>query len=769
MVTAALAAALLAVTPTSPLPYSERDLAPVLGEDGARRARADVAAGRHARLAARLAEDARPEVRFLRAVALDASGRPSEALAALEGLDAALPDLADRVAFLRGRALEALGRDEAVAAYAAVPDASVRAAAARLARARLLGAAGLRDSALEALAPLLAAPPTAPGTPDPGAAALLLAGRLQASGAEADPAGARRAFLECWAGHPLAPEARRCLRALRALPGKHRAGSPPEQVARRAEGLLDGNHTAPAAAQLRALLPRLPTADAEQPVACRARLALGRAYRRQRRNAAAIALLRPVAERCADPGIRAGALHLLAEASAARGARGEAIATYRRLARSHPASPLAHQALFSAADLLARDGRAGEAAEAFGAVAHGPPGTLRDEARFRLAWLAKRSGDADAAIAHLLAIEADARGRDPYEEARAAYWRARLLAAAGHAGREAARAIWADLAARFPAGYYGVVARARLGERDGPDGLPPHAPAATPAPETHDPGDLEQDRHFRAGIALLRIGLHRAAAEELNAIDPARLGDHGARPALLVADLLHRAGDARAASLLLRTVAPGALRRTPDARNLRAWRVAYPPAFREHVARWAPRARVPVDLFHALIREESALDPRAVSPAGAVGLSQLMLPTARQVARALRMRPPTRADLTVPAVSIRIGTRYLGDLVRRFGSIPIALASYNAGPGAVSGWLEERGHLDVDEFVEEIPYDETRGYVKRVIRSFATYRILYGDGADDPLDLLGPSRERPPPAVSARQRPGAPRRGSAARGAPAVR
>jgi soluble lytic murein transglycosylase len=316
--------------------------------------------------------------------------------------------------------------------------------------------------------------------------------------------------------------------------------------------------------------------------------------------------------------------------------------------------------------------------------------------------------------------------------------------------REAARAIWADLAARFPASYYGVVARARLDEAEPGEALPARAPVAPPAPVTHDAGDLDQDPHFRAGVALLRIGLDRAAAEELNAIDIARLRDHDARPALLVADLLHRAGDARSASLLLRTIARGALRRGPDDPNLRAWRVAYPPVFREHVARWAPRANVPVDLFHALIREESALDARAVSPAGAVGLSQLMLPTAREVARALRMRPPRRDDLEVPAVSIRIGARYLGHLLGRFGgSIPLALASYNAGPGAVARWLAERGDLDVDEFVEEIPYEETRGYVKRVLRSFAAYRILYGAEPHAPVELRVSRRSAREPGLRA--------------------
>jgi soluble lytic murein transglycosylase len=231
------------------------------------------------------------------------------------------------------------------------------------------------------------------------------------------------------------------------------------------------------------------------------------------------------------------------------------------------------------------------------------------------------------------------------------------------------------------------------------------------------------------------MGLRRQAADELGAIDPARLG-RDSEAVLLVADLLDRAGDHRAAHRLLRTAGRDWLRRPPEGQNLRVWRIAYPPAYRDEVARWAGAASVPPDLLQALMREESALDPRAVSPAGAVGLTQLMLPTARTVARRLHLARPSRADLMKPPVNIRLGARYLADLLRRYdGSAALALAAYNAGMGAVARWLEERGDLDLDVFVEEIPYDETRGYVKRVLRSYAAYGVLGGRPAEEGLGL----------------------------------
>lgn len=732
----AVASLALAARLAHPAAFTEADLAPAL--DGpAREAGALFEERRFAEAAARLARAGGPDARFLRALALAEAKRPEEALAVSKGLDAALPAIADRVAFLRGQELDELHRpEEAARAYALVPAGSVLFGAARVAEARALEAQGDRPRALDALAPVLALPaPSDLGKPDPGAVALLLAGRLRADGGEA--ASARAAFVECWAGHPLAPEAADCRAGLAALPGAAGAPPAPTDVARRADALLAQNRNAAAARELEGLLPGLPEAGPGEAFACEVRSALGRAYRKERRFPEAIATLAPVAERCDDEAIRARALFVVAGATAIAGDKDQAVAMYLRLAREHPTYAYADDALFQAAELLVREGRPADASRALGLVASAR-GPDRDEARFRLAWLAKQAGETDSAIAQLLAIEEDARDRDPYEHARAAYWRARLLASKGEAGREAAKAIWGDLARRYPADYYGLVARSRLSELAGEDGdgLPPPVTAPAPLEVRYDPGPLAQDPHFLAGVLLLRLGLARQAADELDAVDRKVLRAQDPDPVLLLADLLDRARDHQSASLLLRTLARGALRRAPEGQNLRVWRVAYPPAYRDEVRRYAPAAGVPVDLLQALMREESGLDPRAVSPAGAVGLTQLMLPTARSVARRAGLPRPTRASLMRPPTAIRLGARFLGQLIRRFdGSVALALAAYNAGGGAVGRWLSERGKLDLDEWVEEIPYDETRGYVKRVLRSYAAYRLLYGKPAEEALDL----------------------------------
>ncbi|HTN52969.1 MAG TPA: transglycosylase SLT domain-containing protein [Anaeromyxobacter sp.] len=728
---AALALALAAQTPAGPPAprVGEAELAPLLVAGPGAEGKAAYDAGRFAEAASRLALDRSPEAAYLRALALLEAHRSREAIAALEGLEGRLPDLADRILYLRGQALAEQGRkEEALAAWKAVPDGSLRAPDARLARGKLAASLGDRARTEEALSGLLGArAPADLAKPDLAASALLLAGRARAGASPPDPAGARSALLACWADHPLAPEASGCLVALQALRGPEGGPPTPEESLRRAESLLDVNRTGPALSLLKPLL-ATQAARPATPLACRIRLDAGRALRRERSYALTISTLRPVVERCQDPDQRVRALFLLAGAASIAGDRDEAVGLYRQLARDFPDHSLADDALFYAADLLARGGRIAEARQALAAIVRDHAGgDFRAEARFRLAWLSKQAGEVGAAVAQLLAIEEDEAGRDAYEHARAAYWRGRLLAGEGPAGQAAAAAIWAGLALRYPTDYYGLLARDRLADagRASPGPVPP---AGGPEPR-YDPGPLPGDAHYRAGLLLLRMGLLHDASEELEAVplSLARGAGDAPEPVLLLADLLDRAGDHRSAHQLIRTRARGALHDPPSAENLRAWRIAYPPAFRAEVKRWAPPAGVPADLVHALIREESALDPRIVSPAGAIGLTQLMLPTAQSVARSLKLGRPSRQDLMQASLNIRLGARYLGELVRRFeGSVALALAAYNAGGGAVTRWRDARSGLEVDEFVEEIPVEETRGYVKRVLRSYAAYRALYG-------------------------------------------
>jgi soluble lytic murein transglycosylase len=159
------------------------------------------------------------------------------------------------------------------------------------------------------------------------------------------------------------------------------------------------------------------------------------------------------------------------------------------------------------------------------------------------------------------------------------------------------------------------------------------------------------------------------------------------------------------------------------------WEMLYPYAWRPEVTETARRAGIDPFLVAAVVREESSYYPRAVSRAGARGLMQLMPATAQPMAAA-RGWPFRGGDLLdEPAANIEMGASFLAGLLREFGDPRLALAAYNAGPRRARQWWQARRSDDVEVFVEEIPFDETRHYVKRVMLSWEEYRRIYGAGA----------------------------------------
>jgi soluble lytic murein transglycosylase len=131
-------------------------------------------------------------------------------------------------------------------------------------------------------------------------------------------------------------------------------------------------------------------------------------------------------------------------------------------------------------------------------------------------------------------------------------------------------------------------------------------------------------------------------------------------------------------------------------------------------------------LVAALMAQESTFVPGIRSHANAYGLMQLWPPTARRLARSLKI-PYSSRLLTNPEANVRMGTYHFAELIRDFGSVHLALASYNAGPTPVKRWMAERpGLTDREEFIDDIPYPETQNYVKRILGTAEDYRRLYG-------------------------------------------
>ena len=499
--------------------------------------------------------------------------------------------------------------------------------------------------------------------------------------------------------------------------------------------------------------------------ACRLALLRGRAARRSRRWAAAEAALGEVVDSCPlGPWSRPAAYLRLRVAVLQGGLQAlPAIETY---ARTWAGDPFVDDALFWAGDLLQRRGRPAEADAYYARIEALPtPDDYCAEARFRRGWLALKAGDLAAAEVHLGRLLAgDGCERGPHDRSRARYWLAWLASARGgdQAAARAAgqlRLLWQE----NPLSYYAQLALPRLLE------LLPTAerlalsrslmlPLAHPSAPLCA-ADMTAQPGFGRALALLDLGLGPEAAAELiqlrvggdgplyagltaggQPLSAADLGACGpAQAALLWARLMDRAGDWRRAHGLLRTAFAAPLRALPRPAEVAMWQAAYPLAFAPSVAAAELEAGLPRFLLHALCREESAFDPQAVSWAGAQGLSQLMPASARDVAG--QLRPPVSlaapGALWDPDLNLRLGARLLAGMLGRVGGHEaLGLVSYNAG-GTLARELWRRGRgVPLDIFVEDIPVEETRAYVKRVLRSYGVYRWLWGEALPSlPVDL----------------------------------
>ncbi len=278
-----------------------------------------------------------------------------------------------------------------------------------------------------------------------------------------------------------------------------------------------------------------------------------------------------------------------------------------------------------------------------------------------------------------------------------------------------------------PHSYYALLATERLRElgREPPAAFP-EVPRQVEAPEV--PVEL------KVAVALTEAGLFRDAAEDVQArISRIR----GQEQALAFSHALLRLGEYGHAHAVAARHLWG---RAFGARVPEALAPFYPRAFASAVESEATRHQVSPFLVWAIMRRESAFRPEVASAADARGLMQVIPPTARAIAKQLSEPEPAPAELFSPSLSIRYGAWYLSRLMKRFSHPALAAAAYNAGPDAAVKWVKEKGSLPLDLFVEEIPFRETRGYVKQVLADLYLYQSFYGkDAAPKRLSLQVPT------------------------------
>lgn len=410
-----------------------------------------------------------------------------------------------------------------------------------------------------------------------------------------------------------------------------------------------------------------------------------------------------------------------------------AVVELTRLTEQVPASHYGPEALLTAGKLHEYDRRHAEARLTYQRLLDQFPGSAQaSEALFRLGLLSYIEGDLTSAERLWRnTLMQDAR------PARAAFWLGKARAAAKD--RTGAIEAWEKARALDPDGFYGLRASELLVSAGPPMASPATLDPRSLAASVQEEQELDRwfatigstrqasrarllsDPGYQRLAALLELEMHTEAGWELDAL----ITQYGQEPASL-ASLALLLSEQEEVALSYRAVRQ--LRSHLNATELpRALeRLLYPLPFPEVLLPLAAEREVDPLLLAALIRQESAFEPRARSPADARGLTQVLPSTGKGIATALRRTGWSPDDLDRPVVSIEFGAYYLAQRLARYGNALFpALAAYNAGEGAVTAWIREIGLADPDLFVERIPYPETRHYVQQVSANYLKYQRLY--------------------------------------------
>ncbi|MGA8437486.1 MAG: transglycosylase SLT domain-containing protein [Candidatus Sulfotelmatobacter sp.] len=425
--------------------------------------------------------------------------------------------------------------------------------------------------------------------------------------------------------------------------------------------------------------------------------------------------------------LNAQRLYLLGQVAWAANDNDAFYRTVDQLRQVDPTSLWLEQALLSAANLHLVHHEYDQALDAFReAQERFPDGPRASYVHWKAAWLTLRQGrneDAKKAFEEQIALYPSG-GETPA----ALYWRARLAEEDNQFAM--ARAFYQKLSDRYRNFYYAELGRQRL--KDLPAtadagtqyALLDRVPALDSSGRVTDSEPPSDELHVQKAELLANGGLVDFAVRELQA---GATTDGGSWAPAETAQLYVETGHYDRAIEYMKHSAPNYFALDIPDLPRKYWEALFPKPYWMDLKRSSAANGLDPYLVASLIRQESEFNPVAVSRANAVGLMQLLPKTGKLVAKEVKLKRYNASQLFTPAVNMQLGTRYFRGMVDKFGgSFEYALAAYNAGSDRVNEWLAQGKYRDPQEFVESIPFTETREYVQAILRNASVYKQLYG-------------------------------------------
>ncbi len=398
-----------------------------------------------------------------------------------------------------------------------------------------------------------------------------------------------------------------------------------------------------------------------------------------------------------------------AKIDAKRDLDAKASESYLQLAALYPNSGLAPEALYNAARLYQINDDTQKAVKIYDSLLRKySKSEFAEDGAWNLGWIYYRRGMFREAQATFSAFT---NAQSTFNASNSKYWKARTLEKQGR--NDEAKEIYKNLAMSMVPTYHSYLAQKKTGLY----------PTYTKTdPEVYFSFNGYNPLKDKIDL-LIEIGLFDDAIFE---IDKLQNSASSANDFILISLLYSKVND------FYKSIKNAQGIGLPAANTL-----SFPLGYRVIVEAYSKKYGIDEYLVYSIIREESRFQKNARSPANARGLMQLLPSTGRATARKVGLSSYNTEMLNIPRINIELGIYYFKQVLDEFlGDIHLAMASYNAGPHRAAKWKVKHYNLDKDEFVEEIPFRETRNYIRRILRSYGAYKAIYGNESSDGVEKI---------------------------------